>query len=388
MEKQKEKLVEKIKKSELTARDGFDYYKLSDAGDNFLLMEWEEEEEEISLIYDIDNKKSFSHILMEDKFFVYNILIAISLLEKDYMKYKFSIEPSNLYYNSIGRIYIKHRDIYRDAEARDDLGFLEDYKALCACALTGQYKYSDYREGGLALYSKSTITSEFSNMKSVTELVEYLTKYRDEQSRIRTKKYTLVNKYGYVCLKIALITLFVIVIGLGSYFIYDISNNEPYYKAVTRADNAYIENNMVGVIDALCDTEINDLDKHHKYILARAYIHSESLTLEQKENILSHITMLSSEKEFEYWIHVGKRECESAQNVAMQLSDDELLLYAYLLEKAQVENDVTLSGTEKSERISSLQSKIDSLAQKYEESTNEESNTDKTADSISEETAE
>lgn len=366
MEEQTKVLVEQRKKSTFAAKDGYDFYKLSLAGDNFLSMEWEEEGEDITLTYDVENKIPFSQILKEDKFFIYNILISISFLELDYIKYKFSIEPGNLFYNSIGRVYVKDRDIRVGFDVRNKEEFFEDYKALCACALTGQYKYSDYREGGFALYKKSSLTASFNDMKSTEELVDYLMKFRDEQSDVQAKNYASVNKRTYLFMKIAIAVLAIVVVGLGAYFTYNVLHKEPYYEAVIAADNAYIENDIAGVIKALQEAEIEDLDKHHKYVLARSYIQSEGLTNEQKDNILSRITMLSSDKEYEYWIYIGRKDYENAENIAMQLSDDELLLYAYLVEKDLIENDTTLDGSEKAEKISSLQIKIDSLVKKYE----------------------
>lgn len=385
MEEQTKVLVEQRKKSTFAAKDGYDFYKLSLAGDNFLSMEWEEEGEDITLTYDVENKISFSQILKEDKFFIYNILISISLLELDYMKYKFSIEPGNLFYNSIGRVYVKARDIRAEVDVRNEEEFFEDYKALCACALTGQYKYSDYREGGFALYKKSSLTASFNEMNTVEELVEYLMKVRDEHSKIQAKNYASVNKRTYLFMKIAVAILAIVVVGLGAYFTYDVLHKEPYYEAVIAADNAYIANDIAGVINALQEVDIDDLDKHHKYLLAKSYIQSEGLTKEQKDNILSRITMLSSEKEYEYWIYIGRKDCENAENIAMQLSDDELLLYAYLVEKELIENDTTLNGSTKAEMLSALQAKIDSLAKKYENDEVNHIEQDAILDDVSEE---
>lgn len=73
----------------------------------------------------------------------------------------------------------------------------------------------------------------------------------------------------------------------------------------------------------------------------------------------------TNDRELEYWIHLGRMEVKEAENMAMQLSDDELLLYAYMKEKDQVESDTDLGGEEKESRLEEIQSKIDSLAEKY-----------------------
>ncbi len=50
----------------------------------------------------------------------------------------------------------------------------------------------------------------------------------------------------------------------------------------------------------------------------------------------------------------------------MQLSDDELLLYAYMLDKSQTESNTTISGEEKEQSLKDIQSKIDELTKKYD----------------------
>ena len=66
----------------------------------------------------------------------------------------------------------------------------------------------------------------------------------------------------------------------------------------------------------------------------------------------------------EYWIHLGRLETGEAQSIAMQLSDDQLLLYAYIQELDLVSGDLELEATEKVNKISDLEGKIKTLADK------------------------
>lgn len=50
----------------------------------------------------------------------------------------------------------------------------------------------------------------------------------------------------------------------------------------------------------------------------------------------------------------------------MQKSDDELLLYAYMTEKAILEKNTEISGEEKAARLSELEKKIEELSKQYE----------------------
>lgn len=80
---------------------------------------------------------------------------------------------------------------------------------------------------------------------------------------------------------------------------------------------------------------------------------------------MSVMTLHGDESMMNYWIHLGRLDVVEAQNIAMQQSNDELLLYAYLKEKYLVETDMLISGEEKMQRLGSLDSKIDTLSEKY-----------------------
>ncbi len=79
------------------------------------------------------------------------------------------------------------------------------------------------------------------------------------------------------------------------------------------------------------------------------------------------MTIRENEKKLDYWIYLGRMETEEAENIAMQQSDDQLLLYAYLKEKKKVETDTKLSGAEKTAALTALEEKIQPLKEKYSE---------------------
>ena len=108
-------------------------------------------------------------------------------------------------------------------------------------------------------------------------------------------------------------------------------------------------------------------------MLAVAYIKCEDLTAEQKNNILDRLVPDGDERVMEYWICLGRENVEEAENIAMQCSDNEMLLYAYLKEKQLLELNTEMSGEEKGAALENLQNKIDSLAEQYttEEDENE-----------------
>lgn len=151
----------------------------------------------------------------------------------------------------------------------------------------------------------------------------------------------------------------------------------PYNQAVQTAMCSYIDKNYVAMIDSMKNIEPEQMNKYHKFILAQAYVNSENLSAEQKENILGSLIVNQNEKIFEYWIYIGRLNAVEAENIAMQLSDDELLLYAYLLDRDITQKDTTMDGEEKKKKISELDSKIEEYTEQLIEEATEETPEDR-----------
>jgi type VII secretion protein EssB len=355
-------ISEVVKKSSMVANDKYDRHKLEVAGEHFLAFEYEETAEEITFTYDVKNAVAFANIHQEDMVTKLNILMQVAKLIRDTKAYIFSILPDNLYYNSNGSVYIKSRDVIGSEKVIGTTDFINSYKALIGCVLNRQYTFRDYIEGGNELLKKSKLTNAILPLDNEDSIVEYLEDTKRNYIDKQTKTKVYISKSGSRFLKIACIVLLILTILLGTYGGIEYFNKMPYLTAVNNADNAYIENNNVAVIDSLQEIDIANLDKHQKYILARAYLSSENLTNEQKENILSKLTLASNEKELEYWCYVGKSDVGEAENIAMQLSNNELLLYAYMKDKAYTESDISISGEEKAQKLEEIQAKINNLS--------------------------
>ena len=245
--------------------------------------------------------------------------------------------------------------------------FVNCYKAFVACSLTDQYQYQDFLEGGDNLLKKDVKIKKLYDLDTTSEVKQYLTEEKEKLLDYRKKALCYVKKNTYRRIKFLCVLLLLATVGLGIYGGYQYFYEIPYLEKVRDAGNAYIENDDLKLIEALKDLEVENIELEQKYILARAYVQSESLTTEQKENILSKLTLSSNQKEMDYWICLGRKQIDQAENLAMQLSDDELLLYAYMKEKEQVEDDITIDGSEKQNRLNDLQSQIEKLAQQYED---------------------
>lgn len=360
-------LTEVIKKSVLNAHTVFDYKKLLYPRPRFLKMSWTESKEDLKVEYTISRLKAVSEIQSEEKTMIFSVLLSVGELKKEASELKFSLAPENLYYNVNGQAFVKQRDTYKEGTGFSEKEFLEAYKALIGYALQKQYTFEDYLKGGMQLLEKDKLLAPLSEMATIEEIIGYLDRQRNDLVEKNAKTKKVVEKSKFSRMKIVMnISLVLLVLSVGC-IAYTFLKVLPYQKAVMEADNAYIESNYIEVIEKLEKVKVDNMDKHQKFILANAYIRSESLSQEQKNNLLANMTIRENEKKLDYWIYLGRMETEEAENIAMQQSDDQLLLYAYLKEKNKVETDTKLSGAEKTAALAALEEKIQPLKEKYSE---------------------
>lgn len=177
--------------------------------------------------------------------------------------------------------------------------------------------------------------------------------------KVRSRSYRGLIKYSV--LSIFLLSL----LSLAS--VYSFGWYMPRQKGLRAAEDAYIRKDYRSMIDSLKGFQVDELDHAWKYMLATAYIQGQAVdtfSAKDKENILSKVTYQSGENVLDYWIHLGRMEVKEAEDLAMKMSDDQLLLYAYMHELRQVGEDEGLSGEEKSSRKQELVKEIEELAGK------------------------
>ena len=102
-----------------------------------------------------------------------------------------------------------------------------------------------------------------------------------------------------------------------------------------------------------------------KYVVAVAYANRENFQKEEIDVIVSRLAPTTNEKELDYWIYLGRLDVKTAEDIALSLSDDKLLIYAYMKETDLLESDTTVSGEEKKARLDQLEQEITKLGEKY-----------------------
>lgn len=355
--------------SELNAADEYDYNRISSANGIFLPCKVEIADEKALIAYDIEGKQEFLMMSKESRLMKLKALIDIGTFRSYWERYVFSIKPDNLYYDMYGKVYVMFRDIRDTEDYYSTQTFLEEYKSLIGCTLSARYSYDDYFQGGMDLLKKDKFLAQIASAENWEDVVTLLRNEAEKVGTYNKEKRIEVDRFSYMFKKVMTVISFILMIFLGVFTGYYLLWIKPYDRGVIQAQNAYLDLNYTGVIDALQNISPKRMDNYQKYILAVSYVKCENLTDEQKNNILTAVEINGNEKTLDYWISIGRLDVENAENIAQQISDDQLLLYAYLKEKYILEADTEISGEEKTTKLNALDDKIKSLAE--EENTGE-----------------
>lgn len=353
------------RKSQLTAADEFDYQKLCRSCNGLLDCVIEVLEEDLRFTYDTHEVTPWDEIRRESRELQLTALLDVKKLTAAAKQYDFMLTPDNLYYDIHGRIYVRDRDIYEAGAVFNEEEFSRQYKALAGHTFSRKYKFQDYYDGGMDLLKEEKLLDEIGACLNTDEITAALQSEYIHYSRMHRDKYMEVVKKHYYAQKRAFIILGIIAaasLALSAYFgIWE----RPYEKAVIEANEAYLKSDYAEAVEAMQAVDVERMNTYQKYILAVSSVKCENFNSENQNHILNSVSLNGDEKVMEYWIYINRLETAAAEDIAMQLSSNQLLYYAYLKEKAVVENGGTLSGEEKQKRLSELESKLKPLKDEY-----------------------
>ena len=365
-----DKIKKDLKKSNINATSDFDFYQIERKSKYLLDCKVKRTLDEVSFEFTYHQEQPFEKIRELSIVFKYQALINIQNLINDVKRIKISLNPGNLTYDTNMMPKAIMRDIYKDTSFNEN-DFISQYKALIGYVLQNKYSFEDYYQGGNQLLNKNKITTPFLEAKTLNELVDILNKeYNNVQNKLKNN-YIEVDKRKFKRLKIINrvgIGLLIISIFVGGYF----GGYRLYEETLfNQANEAYIKQDYISVRDILENIGVSRMNINTKYILAFSNVKVESLTDEQQNNILSSVSLNSDERILEFWIYLGKSDMEEAIDIAKQLGNEEYIAYGYMKEKAIIENDTSLSGSEREEKLKEIENNLEELNLGNEDSTNQ-----------------
>lgn len=349
-----------FKKSKINAASDFDFYQLERKSEYLLDCSIFRTLDEVNFEFQYNHEKTFEEVRKLSLTFKYQALINIQYLVKDSKRIKISLNPNNLVFDINMMPKAIMRDVYT-TDTYNEKDFVKQYKSLIGYVLQNKYTFNDYYQGGNQLLSKNKATNPFFEVTTLTELLEILNK---EYSAIQEKlQHSLiqVDKRKYKRLnilnKIIILLLILSIAGFGYFGLFRL-NEETTFKI---ANEEYIKQDYISVRETLEKVSVERMSVNTKYILAVSNVKTESLSDEQKNNILASVTINADERILEFWIYLGKSNMDIAIDLAKQLGNTEYTAYAYMKEKAKVENDKNLSGAEREEKLKQIENSLKEL---------------------------
>ncbi len=355
----------RIRRSDLAAKGTYDFRRLEENSHLFLPCRIEEERESVCMNFDLRGMKMFEELKDAERLWKLAVLLHVAELEEPYQNYEFSLDPGNLYYDILGRVRVKTRDVISSGPKNRMREFLRQYHALIGYILEGSRPYEDYLYGGMEILQAKDEITGLMEPETVQEEKKILSEYYTNLLEEEKKNTRRVGKCGYrrlvrYCAASACLLFLLAVSTVYSFFWY-----MPRQELLIEAADAYIRKDYISLVDSLKGFRTEELGRTGKYMLAAAYIQGQTVDTfsgKDKENILSRVTYQSNENVLDYCIHLGRLEISEAEELAMKMCDDQLLLYAYMHELRQIEADEGMSGEEKSGRKQELMKNIEELA--------------------------
>ena len=359
-------LREEIKKSSIHAKDSYDYKKLCVERAGLLPCRYEEDREDLYFYYEIKGMKPLSSIKNEDREKKYQILINFSLLKNLQTDYVLKLTEDNLYYDENGLLYLKDRDIYGRGERPDEDYFLTSYKSFVAGILGSKYSVTQIQESGIEICKSEKWFEPVYNCKSAEEIANVLRGVKQEYTSKQKEQMRNVKKSTYSVWRILAVAATIAALVGGGYAGYLSFKTVPEQTQLLTANEAFIQRDYRTCVESLRQVEPEDMETNTLYILAYSYANMESFRQDEMRTIIENLSTSSNPKTLEYWIRIGRLETKKAEEIALSLSDDKLLIYAYMKEADDLENNTQIDGDEKKSRLDELESQIEKLGDKYE----------------------
>jgi type VII secretion protein EssB len=270
--------------------------------------------------------------------------------------YSRGMEPVFLYYGVLGSL--------PPFEANDERVWLET-KAVVAAAIDGSFTFEEYLKYSEILELKETGATIMAMKESdslldfISQQMEHLEVKELENVKIPRKKWK-VTKWLSVGLGVLIIPAIVFTI---IFFVHEKPKNEAYIDSQA----SFLGQNYSQVVTTLSPYSVKSMPYIVLYELAYSSVTNERLDEEQKENVLSNITLQTDADYLRYWIYLGRGEAENAVDIARAMEDGELITYGLLKRREEVKADKGLTGEEMQELLNEIDQEVEEYEKLMEE---------------------
>ena len=234
--------------------------------------------------------------------------------------------------------------------------YFNTYKALILYVINPKLSFVDLIDGSAA------IRTPFSEEIKQSESFEELNRILDEQVAVQMAKQseetTIVSKRRFNIYKWStfILPIAVIVLVIFSSIMY--FRVIPLKERIINAEIQFTNSNYAKTIDILKDDNPKKLPTGTKYVLAISSIKQDTLSNTQKKNVLKNISMKSNENILLYWTYLGFGKYEKTLDIAQNIGDTQMILYAYQKLYNKVSADSEMKGSEKQQKLKEYKEQI------------------------------
>ena len=362
-----------FKKSSLQAQSEYEFDLISRSHPDLLPLALFKTESGIAFEFQTNGLTPLAEVDNLNEIDVLRTLINVLSLFELYQLLKFDLNPKNLYQDISLNVKVAHRDIHgRGEDIAPEESFVKEFLCLLGAMMQSKYTYENFKESGTDLLEKRKSTKTFAKMRNIADIKSGLTELLIQTKRNQDNTLTLVNKDQFEKLRrstrIAL--AFAIVFLVFSAYLYFYQNQ--FLQATNDGFSAYIKSDYAHTVDVLSELNINRMDHTMMYTLASAYIRTEALDDEQRDNILAGVTPTSGERTLEFWVLLSQGEYEKAIDIARLLRNNDYLVYGYLRKRVGVEQDPNLSGAERESQLEVIDQQLSEFELQHQQALEEE----------------
>lgn len=245
--------------------------------------------------------------------------------------------------------------------------FLRQYKCLVISLFQKKYGFDELYGGTLETIRGNKFIQTIQKAESTEVIEEYLHQMYLETDKEITEKQRLVSKkkfqvYKQLSIWFGVLAL-LLLIPLGYFmFMYN-----PFEQRMLTLDTSFMKKDYETVITTAEPIQAQKLPYTQKYALAYSYVQGQDLSENQKQMILNNISLKSDADYLNYWIEIGRGNFDKALDVSKKLEDYDLILFGLMQKMEQVRTNNKISGTEKEETLSQLESDYEKYKKKWNE---------------------
>lgn len=290
--------------------------------------------------------------------------------------FDYNLQPKIAYHGLAGKM--------PPTVTNDEL-LLRQYKSLIIALFEKKDDFTKLYEGQLEIKKGSEFIQTILKKESFDEIRQYLIQLYDQTIEHTAKTIKQVSKTKFQVMKQLSIWMSVLSAVLVIPLVYLLFFRLPFLDRMQNTDTAFLKNDYEAVITTLEPIKTSRVPFTQKYELAYSFIQGEALQEQQKKVILNNVTLRSDENYLDYWIENGRGNLDEALDVAKTLEDSDLILYGITQKIEQIRKNAKMTGSEREETISKLETDYKKYKEKRDESVNAAAEAEKTQGSTAQE---